>query len=482
MKLSKLISHLFTHRKIPEIDINSIQFKSTLVRKGDVFIAIKGYNEDGHNYIKDSILNGAVAVIGEKDIKSLSVPYFQVKDSREALGQIAAIYYNHPSSVHNMIGITGTNGKTTTAYMVRHLLQSSQKSCSLISTVTNYINGMELIATATTPDALELQRILSLSSDEFAVMEVSSHGLDQKRVEGIHFDFGIFTNLSHEHLDYHHDLDQYFKIKSELFYRLKPQGEAIVNSSSPWGTKLIEKLRSDGIPVFTFGKSPNDTLQLHSYDGNSIINVSWQGERLDLKLNMPGIYNVQNALAAILVALRIGINFQSIKNSFETFTGVPGRFEVYKHSSGVTFIVDYAHTPDGLENFLKTVRTNHDKKLIHIFGFRGKKDLSKRKFMLQTSVFYSDEVILTIDDLNGVEKENMVSELYELSNRWGKGKTRIIVDRTKAIEYAWENASDEDYIVVTGKGPETYMEHFALPTETDEKTIKFLFAKQASHS
>ncbi|RSK26596.1 UDP-N-acetylmuramoyl-L-alanyl-D-glutamate--2,6-diaminopimelate ligase [Bacillus sp. HMF5848] len=478
MKLTELLSPLNLNKKVvPDIKIHNIEFRSKAVEKGDIFVAIKGIHDDGHKYIQHAISNGAVAVIGEKEIDDLPVPYIQVHDAREALGKMATVYFNTPSSKHGMIGITGTNGKTTTAYMLHHLLQSSQRSCSLISTVANYINGHEMNSTATTPNVLELQKMLQVSTDEFAVVEVSSHGLDQKRLEGVEFDFTIFTNLSHDHLDYHKTLEDYFLCKSKLFYKLKPNGIAVINSSCSWGKRLVDKLRGDGLNVYTYGVKDSDNLQLIN-DNKSTIKVKWLQNEWNVELPLPGIYNTHNALASILVALAIGVDVPSIQKAMKTFTGVPGRFEVHRHSSGITFIVDYAHTPDGLEKFLHTVKSFQPRKLIHIFGLRGNGDPSKRALMLETSIKHSDEVILTMDDLNGVKQASMSLELEALSTSYGKNKTQIITDRTRAIEYAWKNAKPGDFIVITGKGPELYKESFIIPTKTDSETVKYLFSEQ----
>lgn len=482
MKLNQLMFPLIGTEIKPDIEINSIQFQSSLVQKGDIYIAIRGFTNDGHKYIGEAISKGASAIVGEEDLLSLPVPYFRVADSREALGRLATSFYNFPAKKHRMIGITGTNGKTTTAYMVKYILQYAEKSCSLISTVSNYINGQELVSTATTPSSLELNKLLSLSNDESVVMEVSSHGLDQKRVEGIEFEVGLFTNLTHDHLDYHKDLNEYFETKSKLFDCLGSAGAAIINSRCPWGLKMIERLRCREIPVYTFGHQATDDLQLLTFneqlDSDFIIQEKGKDEIWNIKLSMPGAYNRENAMAAILLARRMGVGMKLICEAIETFPGVPGRYEVYQHHSGISFVVDYAHTPDGMENFLETVKRRENKKLIHIFGFRGNKDVSKRKQMMDISSFYCDEIILTFDDLNGVSAKKMKTELNELAVKWGKGKARIITDRTSAIEYAWEHADKNSCIIITGKGPESYKEDFSLPTDTDADTIKYLFTKK----
>lgn len=481
MRLYDLIAPFAqTGKEIKNITVNNIQFRSKSVQKGDLYVAIKGLKHDGHDFIEEAVQHGAVAVVGEDPDISLSVPYFTVTDSREALGKMAAILYNHPSIKCITIGITGTNGKTTTSYMIRHLLESSKRSCSLFGTVTNYVNGHPLISSATTPDAVELQRMLSMSRDENVVMEVSSHGLHQKRVEGMEFNYAVFTNLSHDHLDYHKDIDSYFETKYQLFKKLKPGGEAIVNSSCPWGKRLIRKLKGDGVAVYTFGEDVEDDLQLISINATTKqIKVRADGETWQFRLSMPGIYNVENSLAATLIALRMGLRKHQIKKAFKTFKGVPGRFEMYQHSSGVSLVVDYAHTPEGLESFLKSLNHSKPNKTFHVFGFRGDGDASKRQAMMETSVRFSDVVILTFDDLNGVSSIEMEKTLTQLGILWGGNKTIIIPDRTRAIEYAWNKAKSGDLIAITGKGPEPYKDRFALPSANDSETIQFLFDIQA---
>lgn len=292
----------------------------------------------------------------------------------------------------------------------------------------------------------------------------------------------VFLRMTHDHLDYHKDLNEYFETKSKLFDCLGSNGAAIINSRCPWGLKLIERLRGREIPVYTYGQQATDDLQLLTFneqlDSDFIIQEKGKDEIWNIKLFMPGAYNRENAMAAILLARRMGVCMKVICEALETFPGVPGRYEVYQHLSGISFVVDYAHTPDGMENFLETVKKRENKKLIHIFGFRGNKDVSKRKQMIDISSFYCDEIILTFDDLNGVSAEKMKSELNELAVKWGKGKARIITDRTSAIMYAWEHADKYSCIIITGKGPESYKEDFSLLTDTDADTINYLFTKK----
>ncbi len=478
MELKELIKHISMTENIitSGIEIKNIHIHSKLIEKGSIFFAISGYNNDGHEYIQEAVGKGAVAVVGEKEILTLSVPYIRVPDVREALGKVASDFYGHPSKMHKMIGVTGTNGKTTTSHMISKILQGAGHTCSLIGTLGMKINKNNYESKSTTPDTITLQRMLCESKDECVVMEVSSHGIHQKRIEGTTYDFVIFTNLSHEHLDYHASMEEYFNVKSSLFEKLKPGGEAIVNSSCPWGKKLIERLREKGIPTLTFGKENTDNLQLLSVIGKEqqeiIMNES--GKTYRITLPMAGYHNVMNAMATILLARRFGIKFESIQQGFNEYKGTPGRLEIYKDQSRIDFVIDYAHTPDGLEHCLKTLCDLNYKRIIHVFGFRGNRDESKRKKMVEISNEYCDRMILTLDDLNGINPKKMVAELNELSTYCKNDKSIVFPDRTVALQYAWESGLPGDCIVITGKGPELYQQSFTIPTKTDFETIEYI--------
>lgn len=394
-------------------------------------------------------------------------------NSRLALAKLGSAFFGNPFKNHTMIGITGTNGKTTTAHMIRHLLEYAKLSCSLFGTIECYINGESYPSTMTTHDAIQIQRWLHESKDENVVMEVSSHSLVQHRVGGILFDYAIFTNLTHEHLDYHSTMLEYFKAKERLFSLLKNGGEAIVNTTSRWGKQLKENLVHKGIPVSTVGEAEEDTFQLIHVESltHPVISFREEGELHSLQLPLPGIYNVWNALSAVALARRKGISYETISEAMgSSFPGVPGRFQRFRHPNGALAVIDYAHTPDGLHQCLSTVSSFSPRRLIHIFGFRGGKDNSKWEEMLKASNTYADETVLTLDDLNGVALETMNEWYQRLRNK----KTTVILDRTKAIAYALERSGEGDFIVVTGKGPEPYKESFSLPSISDIETLTLL--------
>lgn len=459
-----------------EMKISGIQFHSGKVKKGDLFVAIPGLTTDGHEYIADAVLSGAAAVVGEKELSGLPVPYYRVSNARLALARLADAFYGHPSGRHTMIGITGTNGKTTTSYLLRYILESAGITCTLIGTVSNRINGIELPSTQTTPDALQLQQLLDQSRDRAVIMEVSSHGIDQERIGATRFDYAVFTNLSHDHLNYHKTMDDYFKAKARLFGQLKEQGEAVINSHCEWGARLIDQLLALDKNVQAFGESEWNELELVRVISEFPLKfvIREGGEHHEITLPLPGVYNAWNAAAAWLTARRMGVEPFTIKQALQTFPGVPGRFEIYRHPAGARFIVDYAHTPDGFQQFLRTLSTLQPKRIIHVFGFRGNGDPSKRGQMLEISTAWSDLIILTLDNLAGVEADHLLEEMGILADRYGRDRIVLIQDRTKAIEYAWQQAGADDVVAITGKGHEAYERNFALPAASDRETVQYL--------
>ncbi|KRE30633.1 UDP-N-acetylmuramoyl-L-alanyl-D-glutamate--2,6-diaminopimelate ligase [Paenibacillus sp. Soil522] len=462
-----------------EVLISGIQFHSGKVGKGELFVAIPGIEVDGHDYIHHAIEAGAVAVVGEKELYHLPVPYYRVSNSRLALAQIASQYYDYPSRRHTMIGITGTNGKTTTAHLLRHIIETAGITCSLIGTVSNLINGVDISSSQTTPDALQLQKWLYESNDQTVIMEVSSHGIDQDRIGGTEYDYAVFTNLSHDHLDYHDSLEDYYLTKARLFNQSKINGAAIITSRGRWGNRLIDQLLTQNKTVYSFGEVGGDKIeivQIHS-ESPLYFQIREENRLYDVKMSLPGVYNAWNAAAAWLTAHRMGIESNIIQHALNNFPGVPGRFEVFPHPNGAQFIVDYAHTPDGFEQFLKTLHNRKQNQIIHIFGFRGDSDPSKRSTMLKISVEWSDKIILTMDNLSGTDIKSMLAEMQELANESGGNKCVIIEDRTKAIEYAWQLARKGDQVAITGKGREVYQQTFALPSNTDPDTIQYLLNK-----
>ncbi len=462
-------------KQIVSLVYTGVQCHSKRVESGNLYIAIPGTAVDGHHFIKEAIDRGAKAVVGEREL-TLSVPYFKVDNARKTYALLASEFFGHPSLKHKVIGITGTNGKTTTAYLLKHLLEANGKTCSMFGTVGHYINGKMTQSKNTTPDSLTLQSLMYESSDEFIVMEASSHGIDQDRITGTHFDHALFTNLSHDHLDYHENMNEYFAVKSKLFSMLKKEGSAIVGGYCPWGRKLQTILKVQGITTYTFGENQENHLQLLAV-GKHTFTVKDNDDVVHCQFPMPGKHNIWNAIQVYLTAKQLGFDKDATCQALASFKGVPGRFETFPHPRGVHVIVDYAHTPDGVKHCLETAKALTTHKLIHIFGFRGNRDHSKRKMMLAISARVSDEVILTLDDLNGEPLEQLEIQMNELVELVGCGKCKVILDRTKAIEHAWYGASKGDTVIITGKGPEEYKEVFTYPCRSDRETLTYLNTK-----
>lgn len=475
MKLSQLLETIDEHdewRPFNHIKVNGIATNSKIIQQNDLFIAISGYRHDGHHFIQDVVEAGAAAIIGEKEIHLREIPYIRTANSRKALARLAKAYYRPRLDKKVLIGVTGTNGKTTTCFMIKHILEQAGISCSMFTSVQNMVNGQKRASSLTTIDPLNLYKLLSDSQDDVIIMEVSSHGIAQFRVEGIEFDYCLFTNLDHEHLDYHKDMDEYFRVKTKLFQQLKPKGKAIVNAYNEWGKKVVQELRSRGQATHVIGHEEYPLQIIHNNQKERAIALMKTKEKsLELKPGVLGIHNLYNAAMAFWTARMLHLNEEEIIGSLMSFKGVPGRFEMFPHQSEATIVIDYAHTADAFFHCLNTARYDGAKRIIHVFGFRGSRDESKRQQMVKMSSRLSDFIILTLDDLNGILYEEMVSQLH-LLNEASKGI--VIPDRTLAIEYAVKHARKGDWIVITGKGTETYQQSFSLPARSDVETVRFI--------
>ncbi|WP_047982425.1 MULTISPECIES: UDP-N-acetylmuramoyl-L-alanyl-D-glutamate--2,6-diaminopimelate ligase [Ornithinibacillus] len=466
-----------------ELIIDGIAYSSSDININYVFVAIKGHNADGHDYIKDAINNGACLVVGEKEIDDLPIPYVQVDDSRKTLGILSRNFYRDPSKNKIMIGITGTNGKTTTSHLLKHILESNGKTCSLIGTIQNIINGEIKNSTNTTPSSLDLHKLIAESKDEVIIIEISSHGLTQHRVEGLAFDLCLFTNLEHEHLDYHKTMEEYFRTKMLLFDYLKEDGQAIINIDNYWGDELAKILDGQGKIVYSIGQKPKCKFNIINFNSkNSIVTIMDNKIESDIFSPMEGIHNMYNSVMAYGTSRIMGLESESILETIINFKGVRGRFEIYKLSNGATAVVDYAHTADAIFHCLRTANLKGAKRITHVFGFRGGRDLSKRQGMLSVTSELSTRYILTLDDLNSVSKNEMIRTLSYLNHSYGNEKGMIIGDRTMAIKWAIEHSQKGDWIVITGKGHEQYKQSFKLPTYFDTDTVLYvndLFIRKA---
>lgn len=441
--------------------VTSLVSDSRKIEDGCVFIAIRGGSHDGHDFIPQAELQGAVAIIGENDRPiGLNIPYVKVKNARRALARLASVFYGHPSHGMKVVGVTGTSGKTTTTYLIEAILKAEGHQVGVIGTVEVRYVDRKIDATHTTPGALELQQIfaeMKKAGCTAVVMEVSSHSLKQHRVDDLAFDGMVFTNLSPEHLDFHPDMEDYFASKSLLFtdhveYAVsvgkKPFGA--INADDEFGKRLLANLSSNPYPGFLFGGFCDEALQV-SLDG---INGKVGGVTIHSAL--AGQFNAYNILAAVEVCRGMGVSIGAIARGISDLQAVPGRLQRVLNSRGVHAFVDYAHKPDALDKVLRTLReVRHSHRLITVFGCGGDRDRTKRPVMGRIAMELSDLVFVTSDNPRTEKPEVIIGEILE--GMKGQGTHfKVEPDRKKAIFAAIEEARAGDIVVIAGKGHEDY--------------------------
>lgn len=472
MKLKKIMENIsldLTHGSI-DIDIKGIQYDSRKIKSGDLFFCIEGYKVDGHEYIQNAIENGAVAIVCQKDIEiQSSCSIIKVKDSRKALAISASNYYDNPSSKMKMIGITGTNGKTTSAFMLKAILEAKGHKVGLIGTIANFICEKKIHTERTTPESLELHELFNQMVDakvDYCVMEVSSHSLSLDRVYGIQFCQSIFTNLTQDHLDFHKTFENYFNAKLILF---KQAENSIINIDDNYGEKAYNLISTSKL---SYGLNINSDISASNVEMNSRgskFTTLHKENSFEIELNIPGKYNIYNALGCIGVCLSEEVDISAIKLGLKKVQ-VLGRCELVSNTKNLGFeiILDYAHTPDALENILKTVREFTKGKLICVFGCGGDRDKTKREVMGSIGSRLSDISIITSDNPRTEDPMQIINDVVKgIENQ----KFEIIEDRTSAIKRAIEIAGSGDVIVIAGKGHEDYQVLKDKTIHYDEREI-----------
>lgn len=450
--------------------VNNIQYDSRKVKEKDIFFAIEGFNVDGHKYIEKAVEKGSKVIVVQKEVETIEgITYIKVENTRKALAIAAANFYDNPSKKMKVIGVTGTNGKTTSAFMLKSILEERGYKVGLIGTIANYIGNQELHTDKTTPESLELQGLFKQMVDsgvDYCVMEVSSHSLDLFRVHGIEFSEAIFTNLTQDHLDFHKTFENYFNAKAKLF---KMSKNSIVNIDDSYGRRIIDMVSNKVTTYSLEAKSDlrGENLNLHSRGIEFSLN--YNNEDILIKLSIPGKYNVYNALGCIGAALNEGIDIYTIKNALEKVT-VPGRCEIVTMDNNLGFdvIVDYSHTPDSLENILKNVREFTPGKLLCVFGCGGDRDRTKRPIMGEIGTNLSDYAIITSDN---PRSEDPNSILQEIIAGVKKDNYMLIENRREAIKKAISLATKGDIIVIAGKGHETYQILKDRTIDFDERKV-----------
>jgi UDP-N-acetylmuramoyl-L-alanyl-D-glutamate--2,6-diaminopimelate ligase len=463
MKLSMLLKGAgpCTVKGDRNVDINSLSYNSKQAGSNSMFFAIQGCKQNGNNFIDEAITRGAVCVASDQDfITYKNVTKVITCDIRKMCAITAANFYQHPAEAMNVIGITGTNGKTTVLYMVSNILRHAGIKCGTIGTVSYNIGSRLIPACNTTPSPIMLQMLLNdMRSCDISnsVMEVSSHALDQDRVCGILFNRAVFTNITPEHLDYHKNMEEYFNAKQKLFFMLKDNGMAIVNIDNEYGRRIAGTLRKDR--VLTYGiheKADIKACDIKKTACSTNFTVHTPDKPFLVNSRFIGRHNVYNALAAVAVSVSMNISADIIKESMENFQSAPGRMEkVGAEGVGISVFVDYAHTDDALCNVLQALNEVKEKRIITVFGCGGDRDREKRPRMGKTASLLSDFVVITSDNPRNEAPEDIIQDIVP-GLRKGFNDYKIIINRKEAIEYCLKIAKPGDIVLIAGKGHENY--------------------------
>ena len=472
MKLAELLRDVDTlEMHVPEdLDISGLAYDSRAVTPGEAFVAIRGFESDGHKYIPQAAEKGAACVICEEK-PAVDVPYVIVRDSRMALALASRNFFGDPASRMKLIGVTGTNGKTTTTYLVKHMLELERGAkVGLIGTNGNMIGSEFLHTERTTPESFELQKLLREMADAgctHVVMEVSSHSLVLHRVAGLHLAVGIFTNLTQDHLDFHKTMENYAEAKSLMFDMCD---KAVINLDDEWSKFMLDHCHC---PALTFSESEHGDLRAHDIELRSSgvsFTAEYAGERERVELGIPGLFSVYNALGVIGTGLSLGLSLGECAHSLISARGVKGRVEVVPTDGDYTILIDYAHTPDALENVLKSMRAVTRGRLVALFGCGGDRDRTKRPIMGRIAADNADFVVVTSDNPRTEQPEAIIADI--VAGMEGTTTPReVICDRPAAIEWAIEHHQPGDVIVLAGKGHEDYQIVGHTKHHMDEREI-----------
>jgi len=488
MELRKILTGLenFKAKGDLDIDITKIVEDSRKVVEGCLFVAIKGFDFDGHDYVNDAIATGAKAVLVDirADLKKIHIPAgvtaIVVDDSRKALAIVACNFYDNPSRKFKLIGVTGTKGKTTTTFMIKSILEKAGKKVGLIGTVANYIGDECLgFSKRTTPGSLELQELFSKMAEkqmDVVVMEVSSQSLKFHRVDGSYYDMAIFTNFFKDHISLkeHSDVDDYFNSKMRLFSMCK---QGFINVDDFKASKVMYLAKNCEFKTFGIDNSSDILAKDITITNVSVdykVKIDNRNERI--KVNIPGRFSVYNSMAAISVALKFGATIENIKEALETIT-VPGRSELVPNDKELAIMIDYAHTPESLNGILQAVKTYTKGRVISVFGCGGDRDKEKRPLMGEVSGRVADFTIITSDNPRSEEPSDIIAQIEEGIKKT-KGKYKVIEDRKEAIKEAIKMLNKRDIVVLAGKGHETTQEIKGEKYPFDERVIVKEFVSQ----
>jgi UDP-N-acetylmuramoyl-L-alanyl-D-glutamate--2,6-diaminopimelate ligase len=450
MRLDELLEGAEVARIVgdPATEIASLAYDSRQAGPGTLFFCVPGAQRDGHEFAPQVVAAGAAALVVERELE-LAVPQVVVADARAAMAPLAARFNGDPTAELRLAGVTGTNGKTTTAFLLREILEASGTKCGLLGTVKQVVGGVEEEVVRTTPEAIDLQatfRRMLDSDDRACAMEVSSHALVLHRADAIHFEVAIFTNLTQDHLDFHADMEDYFLAKRKLFAELGP-GTAVVNVDDPYGRRLAEEFES--VTFSAEGAAADYSARAVSFDAGG---ARFAIGETELRTGLPGHFNVANALGAFAAARAMGVSAAAAAAGLARAARVPGRFEPIDEGQGFAVLVDYAHTPDSLENVLRAARRLSAGRVISVFGAGGDRDRDKRPKMGRAGAELSDLVIVTSDNPRSEEPAAIVAEVA--AGAEGAPELEVEIDRRAAIARALARAETGDTVVIAGKGHE----------------------------
>lgn len=456
------------------IEIENIEYDSRKVNENTLFICIKGFNSDGHKYIESAIKKGAKAFLVQDDVKIEGYTFVKVADTRAAMAVVADNFYNHPSQQLGVIGVTGTNGKTSITTFISEILKNNNKEVGLVGTIKIFDGKNEVGSSSTTPESVDLQKYFNRMLDnncDYCAMEVSSHSLVLNRVDATQFKIGIFTNLTPDHLDFHKDLEDYRQAKEKLFYKTSVAN--IINIDDEGGRKIYDNIKSLEIPAYTYGIDNEADFMAKD------INISDKGVSYklvtptyeeDVFVPVPGKFTVYNTLAVIAGCYMLNIDKDVIINSLKNTNGVAGRFETVQNDKGISVIVDYAHTPDALENILNTAREFAKGNIITVFGCGGDRDTTKRPLMGAIAQKLSDVCIVTSDNPRTEDPKLIIDDILIGLDKEDKNY-KVVIDRKEAIESAVKMAKEKDVVIIAGKGHENYQIIGKVKHHFDDKEI-----------
>lgn len=455
------------------MNISGIATDSRKVKPGDLFIAVTGFAVDGHDFVRDAIRKGASAIIVEREVEYREIPVFRVKNSREAAARLSHRFYNEPSNDLHLIGITGTNGKTTVSYLLESILKYAGFQTGLIGTMLYRWDSKVITADRTTPDSVELNHLLwKMKQDgvQTVCMEVSSHALALDRVAGLVFQGALFTNLSRDHLDFHDTIREYCQTKAKLFGLLDPRGVAVVNGDDGACRHMVQSSRARAV---LYGKQKSgvdyaiDTVD--TMGSKTAVTIDYKGRKYRFVTSLIGDFNIMNVTGAAVMSLEMGIDEESVRQGIAAVCCIKGRMERITVNHNTAVLIDYAHTPDALKNALTAARNFTSKRVLVVFGCGGDRDRGKRKEMGQIAGELADYVILTSDNPRNEDPTAILKDI--LKGIPSKRNMDLVVDRREAIHKALDQAEEGDTVLIAGKGHETYQEIGFVKKPFDDREV-----------